>query len=844
MADSHRRATRQLGKAVNDLVTACREGEVAAARSAMELIARWLSKVRPGDPMLTGAIDPLQDTALGSLAANPLAMQVWRAVMVAAFPDSTARAVNLVKEYDVTGDLTYLTRAIDAFRGAVRAAPDRALYLSNLGTALNVLYERTADTAVLREAIELHRQARMSISDLEDRPRRLLSFAVALYFWSNRFGDLAALEEAISSLRDAVRELPDGHPDRPVYLSNLGLVLGSRFYAPGGTSDHLADAIAVLQSAVDLLSDDSPHRAKVLDGLAALLRIRHGITKLTARTKHARNWAIKRAIEEKGGEVPAHLASLTPNPPVDLTDADQAMRLARAALAALPRDHPDRTVCLTSLGLALGERFDRSAKETDQAEAIAALAEAAGDPHARPSLRAFAGVRGAWLAADAGDWPAAATGYRTAVDMLPLLAPHELGRDDQEYQLRDFSGLAGNAAAAVLRAGGDALDAFTVLDRGRGVLLAQAMDLDLHDGPTVSTSLAPDGPVVAVNLSAHGCHALIMTTDDVLAVPLPDINAQKVTHRSRAFQISLEIVSSHEGAGFVAEDRWAATRTLDQTLAWLWDSIAEPVLAALGHSTPPVPGVELPRLWWMPTGMLSFLPLHAAGHHTAFDGRSVLDHVVSSYTPTLRVLTHARTRSVSNDGPASPLVVAMSKTEGLADLPAARQEVDLIRSRFPRSRVLADQEARRADVLSSLPASDWVHFACHADSDVDEPSASRLLLTDGPLTVLEIGRLRTPRAYLAYLSACATGRGGTDLADEAIHISSAFQLAGYPHVIATLWPITDYTAGAFAHGIYATFAADSDTIPARAVHAATRRLRDSHNGTNPVAWAAHVHAGP
>ncbi|MGC4746611.1 CHAT domain-containing protein [Micromonospora sp. DT201] len=36
-------------------------------------------------------------------------------------------------------------------------------------------------------------------------------------------------------------------------------------------------------------------------------------------------------------------------------------------------------------------------------------------------------------------------------------------------------------------------------------------------------------------------------------------------------------------------------------------------------------------------------------------------------------------------------------------------------------------------------------------------------------------------------------------ADEAIHIASALQTAGFPHVIGTLWPIPDHVAPQFAH---------------------------------------------
>jgi hypothetical protein len=483
----------------------------------------------------------------------------------------------------------------------------------------------------------------------------------------------------------------------------------------------LAEAITVLREATTLLPDDHPAHATVLTNLSQVLNDRQQLTAYETKVEHARNWAVRRATEQETGEIPVHLTGLTPHPPVDFADAEEAVRLARQPLASLPPGHPNRTTKLIALGLALRDRYSLAKEEADQAEAVAVFAEAASDSDAAPKLRARAGEWGAQLAANAGDWPAAATGYRTAVEMLPLLTPRELGRDDQEHQLRAFPGLAGNAAAAVLRAGGDPLDTITLLEQGRGILLAQAMGFDsitaLRDGPTIDPSLAAAGPVVAVNVSAYGCHALITAADGARAVALPGVTARSVQVRSVAFRTALDIVTANEHATFAAEDRWAAARLLDQTLAWLWDNIAEPVLDVLGHNVSPPRGAELPRLWWMPTGMLSFLPLHAAGHHTTGDGGTLLDRVVSSYTPTLRALAHARARPVTSDRPVNPLVVAVSQSGGRTDLPAALDEAQFIHRHFAHSRVLVDEQACRADVLDSLRSSDWVHFACHAHSD-------------------------------------------------------------------------------------------------------------------------------
>lgn len=81
------------------------------------------------------------------------------------------------------------------------------------------------------------------------------------------------------------------------------------------------------------------------------------------------------------------------------------------------------------------------------------------------------------------------------------------------------------------------------------------------------------------------------------------------------------------------------------------------------------------------------------------------------------------------------------------------------------------------------------------------------------------------------------------LTDEAIHLASAFQLAGYRHVIGTLWPINDRLAARIAEAVYQGLASAGASGAAAALHAATRRIRDERPDF-PFHWAAHIHVGP
>jgi CHAT domain len=298
---------------------------------------------------------------------------------------------------------------------------------------------------------------------------------------------------------------------------------------------------------------------------------------------------------------------------------------------------------------------------------------------------------------------------------------------------------------------------------------------------------------------------------------------------------------------------WAEQRLTD-TLGWLWDAVAGPVLDRLGVTGPPGQGEEWPRVWWCVSGLLSFLPLHAAGHHDTWSDAipaTVIDRVVSSYTPTVRALAQIRRThppGTSDGGPGGPgeqvVAVAMPHTPDSSDLPGAQAEAAGLQQRFPgQVSVLTGPDATREAVLAALPGARWAHFACHGSADPASPSDSRLLLDDhkqAPLRVVDVARLRLEDAELAFLSACSTARPGGRLTDEAIHLTSAFQLAGYRHVIGTLWPIGDRHAVDVADEIYTALTANGEV--AGAVHAATHRLRRRWTEM-PSVWASHIHVG-
>ncbi len=799
--------------------------------------------------------------------------------------------------FEQTGDRTDLDAAIDAGQQAVAATPadhpDRTTYLTNLGLALRIRFERTGDGTDLDTAIDVNQQAVAAIPVNHPRRATMLSnLGLVLRIRFERTGDGTDLDTAIDATRQAVAATPTDHPGRAAMLSALGLALQTRFDRTGNRTD-LDTAIDASQQAVAATPADHPSRAGYLSNLCIALRTRFQRTGNQADLDAAIN-AGRQAVAPGQADNPGR-ATLLVSLCAALTtrfertgnqaDLDAAIDAGRQAVAVEVASPRVRAMAARGWGRAaasgrrwreaaagfaaaaelLGLVAPRSLARGDQEHLLEQFGGLGADAaaccvHAGLTDRAvelFEQGRGVLL----GQALDTRTGLTALTEQHPdLAARFTVLRDD----LDRADDPAASASALPTGMGGAATDgraqaARRVMERRRTAeafdqVIAEIRQLPKLDGflrpPSAAELLAAaaEGPVVVVTVSRFGSHALILTGGGVLdPVPLTGLTPETVYDRVNAFLGALEDAGSP-----------AAEQRLSDTLGWLWEVLAGPVLDRLGITGPPPDGQPWPRLWWCVSGLLSFLPVHAAGHHQTRDDAApatVVDWVISSYTPTIRALTYARRSpsTAADDGSGRPgagdrvIAVAMPHTPDAPDLPGAQAEVTELQQRFPsRVTVLTGPQATHDTVPRALQAGRWAHFACHAASDLSNPSASYLLLTDHeqrPLTVVDVARLRLDDADLAFLSACSTGRPGGRLADEAIHLASAFQLAGYRHVIATLWPIGDQHAVDIADGIYTTLTTKGEDDVAGAVHAAVRRMRRRWGWDAPSVWASHIHAG-
>jgi tetratricopeptide (TPR) repeat protein len=407
----------------------------ASRKNNLAVILRRRYEAR-GDPAdLRVAADLLR-----GLAARPSqgagAAAVWQAGLSRALRDT----------YAVTGDSRLLDETITGYQQALAAtgerAPRRAAYLSGLGMALLDRYERTGSIDDLDESIRLLRLSRSASPDgSSSLPAVLSNLGVVLWNRNQHRPGGGDLDAALEAFQGAVRVTVPGVPDSAIYLDNLANALSDRYDVTGDRAD-LDLAVDAYQRAVTVLPDSAPDRLRVQANLAV---------SLIGRYRDAGD----------GG------------------DLDRAVEILREVVARTPSAAPAVVSRLNTLGVALKYAAERDGDPRVRAEGRAALAAASGpggEGDVRWSLAAAATLAG-WHAEE-GEWPGAADAFLTAMATAESYVRVQTARGSAEAALRGFRGLYANAAQALARAGRHAESA-AALERGRAVLLSEALDHEI-----------------------------------------------------------------------------------------------------------------------------------------------------------------------------------------------------------------------------------------------------------------------------------------------------------------------------------------------------------------------------
>lgn len=245
--------------------------------------------------------------------------------------------------------------------------------------------------------------------------------------------------------------------------------------------------------------------------------------------------------------------------------------------------------------------------------------------------------------------------------------------------------------------------------------------------------------------------------------------------------------------------------------------------------------------------------------------------------PRLGIASPAAGNAVSAWAPQLALIT-MRTTPGYDELPGVVGESEaVVRACGKRFTYRELPQPCVRDALAAVAEVDMVHFACHGEASTQDPSKSCLVLQQTPfgpeppppargpapianrLTVagilerlngsdedgVKMALRHRRRAWLAYLSACSTSTTrSAQLADEALHISGALQVAGFTHVVGSLWNVKDKVCVALAEAFYTALVEAQelcDAAVAEALRTAVLQVRSKYPSWQQ--WGAYIHLG-
>ncbi|VUC25265.1 unnamed protein product [Clonostachys rosea] len=750
----------------------------------------------------------------------------------------------LFERYLQTEAMVDLEEYIQLTQRAMKLFPDNSAadpkWLNRVGIGLGYKYQRTRSVSDLDMAIKVIRRAIDANSENHSlRGEWLNHLAVRLGEKYSINGDISDLEEAIKASQEAIDVTPEDHPNYPRWLSNFGNRLLERYLYDGNVAD-LDKSIDLRRQALDITPKDHPDRGGLLmnygDALMTKFNLEGDVDdtdeliSICESALQQSNFYIDDRI--RAGDRLLALYSMT-------WKWDQAFEASEIVNSLIPR--------LTSRHLENSDRQHRLRRAVGLASDTAAVAIHANKPPL-VALNFLENGRGV-LATSLEDiridieelqerHPDLADQFvnlRDELEKPPLRIDSSSKQQDNKQQdkkqkdnRQHDSQYFWRTEATRRHDTGDKLNQLIMEIRkqpGFDQFLLPPSESDIH-------AAASQGPIVVINVSEHRCDAILVECQKIRALRLNGLEKDDIEEKSRRVSLATPDI-----------------------LEWLWDFIAAPILDALKFTQPPLDN-NWPHIWWIPTGALSKFPLHAAGYHEERSGNTVLDRVMSSYSPSIKAIINGRRRSdQTTTQMGSSLLVSMEHTPGYSNLPYATDEIAMLHDLHKKLLTLNPLEPGRRyeDIKSHLADCRIFHFAGHGFSHPDDPSKSELLVEDRsthPLTVatlLEMNLRQNP-PFLAYLSACGTGRiRDESFFDESIHLISAFQLAGFRHVIGTLWEVNDEMCVDMARLTYEGIrdGGMTDDSVCRGLHIASRELRDRWLSSSAMRTGKANHeAGP
>lgn len=724
-----------------------------------------------------------------------------------------------------------IKRAEEAVAETPPDHPERPSVTSTLGNLYCKRWERLRSNDDLRNAIQWAEEAvKKTPADHPQLAPRLCNLSNTL----SHTGELADLNSAIIHIGKALKATPQGHPNRAAVLDSFGNRLCS-VNAMTKTTTFLDKALGCYFEAVKLTSPMMPafglyqlhfgtaawakyNECKELNYLYHASRVTKSAWECTAAGPHIRlhaaNFAVltmmTMGLHDEAGTLLEEAINLLP-------------RLSPRTLQAL--DHQQNLSIFSSLAsyagsvaLMTGKDAAHSLNLLELGRGIIAGRSIDNRSDVSELKRHFPLVHDRF------------NDLRTALDYPPSAtleeATYEKHRDQRNRVAQEL-----DQTLSEIR------------------LLPGFDKFQLSPSPEELMKIASEGPIVVVNCTPYHGDAIIVTHNSITSVRLPTLKSNDVVDRMK--KLRSDILPGRRST------YTHRNRQLLELLLWLWDEVVEPVCNEL--SLEPISGDAdgvMPHIWWIGVGPLAMAPFHAAGDHSIGSIRNMFSRAVSSYTPTIKALSFARESMMEVLQHKNPkiLLVTMPDTPGHPSLRQVTEEANLIASVAPNEMsVTFLKEPSAEEVLEALPLNHVVHFACHGIPDANNPSNSSLLLTKAAaLDRLTVGAISSKNmrgnAQIAYLSACSTAVNAAEaLQNESIHIASGFQLAGFSHVLGTLWAAQDTAAQTVAVEFYRQLFASGGTVVghskvSQSFHHAIKSLREKKRN-QPILWAPFIHNG-
>ncbi|KAK6359275.1 hypothetical protein TWF696_000438 [Orbilia brochopaga] len=772
---------------------------------------------------------------------------------------ATAHSVRFRK----TGELEHLHTAIDAAEKAVKSE-DATLgtHASSLETLARLLYHRYERLSGLDDlgyaAAIAKRCVEVSVQDDSLYPTRLDILATILSRKFERLGDEKDIEEAIEAGNKALEILPQGNPKRSNILSHIPAYHSMR---AGKTRElsKISDAIKVAEEVLATLPRDSDARPVVLHNLGATLASRIQLTRSLDDNPRAIEVA-QMAVDEIDPENPVRAQMFYDlglhierpdeiNKTMEGVDIDRAIKAFKAGWECQNSSPSIRIKCAENGAgsLAMQEKWEEAYELIEAAMQLVPVVvpwslQDADKEYVLSQLMGLASQAAA-ISLNAGKSPGHALqllesgrgvmaglllGMRSDISELKAKCPELAERFERLRGELDSP----KPATTIELESSNSVET-RAIGRREAERKYQELLVAIRAQPGFSEFLLPPGekhmirvaddPIVVLNVNYHRCDAFLVRKDRGIEVlELPKLKYRDI-YKNR------DILKKTD-----------SPYVLNKLLEWLWDVAAAPILDALGYTEPipasadPVDG--WPHIWWVPSGQLSHFPFHAAGRHSEGSKDTVLDRVISSYSSSIKTLIYGRenfrqlntNNGAEEQAPGEALIVTVPGS----GLRFVKDEVAVLEELCPSLNLTPIRPAaERDEILRHLRTCKVFHFASHGQSDPKEPSKSQLVLQHGSaLTVSDLRECRLQEAgpFLAYLSACSTRvNDAAWLANEEVHLVSALQLAGFRHVIGTLWAVSDRYCVDVARVLYQTLRdrGMTDRAVYAGLHHAVRTLR-------------------